>query len=54
MASNVEPNKIIDSMVGVSKYHGKKQVLKDIYLSYFTARRSRRRSRVRAPSAPPK
>jgi energy-dependent translational throttle protein EttA len=30
-----EPNKIIYSMVGVSKYHGKKQVLKDIYLSYF-------------------
>src|SRR5258707_14700606 len=35
MATNVEPNKIIYSMVGVSKYHGKKQVLKDIYLSYF-------------------
>src|SRR5437773_7605199 len=32
--SNV-PNKVIYSMVGVSKYHGKKQVLKDIYLSYF-------------------
>src|SRR6266568_1769211 len=30
-----EPNKIIFSMVGVSKFHGKKQVLKDIYLSYF-------------------
>src|SRR5437667_7576345 len=30
-----EPNKVIYSMVGVSKYHGKKQVLKDIYLSYF-------------------
>src|SRR3954453_5089740 len=31
-----EPNKIIYSMVGVSKFHGKtKQVLKDIYLSYF-------------------
>jgi ATP-binding cassette ChvD family protein len=30
-----EPNKIIYSMVGVSKYHGQKQVLKDIYLSYF-------------------
>src|SRR6059058_3449159 len=29
------PNKIIYSMVGVSKFHGKKQVLKDIYLSYF-------------------
>src|SRR5438067_13781204 len=30
-----EPNKIIYSMVGVSKFHAKKQVLKDIYLSYF-------------------
>ncbi len=30
-----EPNKVIYSMVGVSKYHNKKQVLKDIYLSYF-------------------
>jgi len=30
-----EPNKIIYSMVGVAKFHGKKQVLKDIYLSYF-------------------
>ena len=30
-----EPNKIIYSMVGVSKFHNKKQVLKDIYLSYF-------------------
>ena len=29
------PNKIIYSMVGVSKFHDKKQVLKDIYLSYF-------------------
>ncbi len=35
MAQQTEPNKIIYSMVGVSKYHGKKQVLKDIYLSYF-------------------
>jgi ATP-binding cassette ChvD family protein len=35
MAANTEPNKIIYSMVGVSKFHGKKQVLKDIYLSYF-------------------
>ncbi|HEX9458767.1 MAG TPA: energy-dependent translational throttle protein EttA [Thermoanaerobaculia bacterium] len=35
MATNNEPNKIIYSMVGVSKFHGKKQVLKDIYLSYF-------------------
>ncbi|MDH4027276.1 MAG: energy-dependent translational throttle protein EttA [Nitrospirota bacterium] len=30
-----EPNKIIYSMVGVSKFHEKKPVLKDIYLSYF-------------------
>ncbi len=29
------PNKIIFSMVGVSKYHNQKQVLKDIYLSFF-------------------
>jgi len=31
----VEPNKVIYSMIGVSKYHDKKQTLKDIYLSYF-------------------
>jgi sulfate-transporting ATPase len=30
-----EPNKIIYSMYRVSKFHGKKQVLKDISLSYF-------------------
>src|SRR5712691_7251363 len=30
-----EPNKVIYSMVGVSKFYAKKQVLKDIYLSYF-------------------
>lgn len=30
-----EPNKIIYSMVGVSKYYDKKPILKDIYLSYF-------------------
>jgi len=30
-----EPNKIIYSMVGVSKYYDKRAVLKDIYLSYF-------------------
>lgn len=29
------PNKIIYSMVGLSKYYDKKPVLKDIYLSYF-------------------
>ena len=32
--SNV-PNKVIYSMVGVSKYYDKKPILKDIYLSYF-------------------
>src|SRR3982751_3292619 len=32
---STEPNKIIYSMVGVSKSHDKKTVLKDIYLSYF-------------------
>ena len=32
--SNV-PNKVIYSMVGVSKFYDKKPVLKDIYLSYF-------------------
>ncbi len=30
-----EPDKIIYSMIGVSKFHNKKQVLKDIRLSYF-------------------
>ncbi len=30
-----EPNKVIYSMIGVSKYHDKKPVLKDISLSYF-------------------
>src|SRR6266513_2679753 len=35
MAKPEEPNKIIYSMIGVSKFHGNKQVLKDIYLSYF-------------------
>ncbi|HAF95709.1 MAG: energy-dependent translational throttle protein EttA [Elusimicrobia bacterium GWC2_51_8] len=30
-----KPEKIIYSMVGVSKYYDKKAVLKDIYLSYF-------------------
>ncbi len=33
--SNVEPDKIIYSMVRVSKRHGQKEVLKDISLSYF-------------------
>jgi ATP-binding cassette ChvD family protein len=31
----VDPQKIIYSMVGVSKHYDKKPVLKDIYLSYF-------------------
>jgi ATP-binding cassette ChvD family protein len=30
-----KPDKVIYSMVGVSKYYDKKPVLKDIYLSYF-------------------
>jgi len=30
-----EGNKVIYSMIGVNKFHDKKQVLKDIYLSYF-------------------
>jgi energy-dependent translational throttle protein EttA len=32
---SVEANKVIYSMVGVSKYYDKKPVLKDIYLGYF-------------------
>src|SRR6476660_2620386 len=32
---STEPNKVIYSMVGVSKFYYKKPVLKDIYLSYF-------------------
>ena len=32
---STEPNKIIYSMIGVSKFYDKKAVLKDIYLSYF-------------------
>src|SRR5882762_9256272 len=32
---STEPNKVIYSMVGVSKHFDKKTVLKDIYLSYF-------------------
>ncbi|MFN7945178.1 MAG: energy-dependent translational throttle protein EttA [Blastocatellia bacterium] len=30
-----EPNKVIYSMIGVSRYYDRKPVLKDIYLSYF-------------------
>jgi energy-dependent translational throttle protein EttA len=33
--SSTEPNKVIYSMMGVSKSHDKKVVLKDIWLSYF-------------------
>ncbi|MCA1574538.1 MAG: energy-dependent translational throttle protein EttA [Acidobacteria bacterium] len=32
---STEPNKVIYSMVGVSKFYDKKAVLEDIYLSYF-------------------
>jgi sulfate-transporting ATPase len=32
---SIEANKVIYSMVGVSKYYDKKPILKDIYLSYF-------------------
>ncbi|HYP53006.1 MAG TPA: energy-dependent translational throttle protein EttA [Pyrinomonadaceae bacterium] len=32
---STQPNKVIYSMVGVSKFYDKKAVLKDIYLSYF-------------------
>ena len=35
MNNNNEPNKIIFSMVKVSKFYDKKPVLKDIYLSFF-------------------
>ena len=35
MAKTQDTQKIIYSMVGVSKFYDKKQVLKDIYLSYF-------------------
>jgi ATP-binding cassette ChvD family protein len=35
MSNNNEPNKVIFSMVKVSKFYDKKPVLKDIYLSFF-------------------
>ena len=35
MSEKTAENKVIYSMVGVSKYYDKKAVLKDIYLSYF-------------------
>ncbi len=31
----IDPNKVIYSMIGVSKYYDNRPVLKDIYLSYF-------------------
>src|SRR5688572_22278496 len=33
--ASTEPNKVIYSMIGVSKRHEKKVILEDIYLSYF-------------------
>src|SRR5436309_14146841 len=35
VVATTEPNKVIYSMIGVSKSYDKKVVLKDIYLSYF-------------------
>ncbi len=35
MSQQPQPNKVIYSMIGVSKFYDKKPVLKDIYLSYF-------------------
>jgi ATP-binding cassette ChvD family protein len=32
---SIDPNKVIYSMIGVSRHYDKKPVLKDIYLSYF-------------------
>ena len=32
---SAEPNKIIFSMIGVNRTHGKRQVIKDISLSFF-------------------
>lgn len=32
---SIEPNKIIYSMIGVSKYYNQKPILKEIFLSYF-------------------
>ncbi|MGI8653745.1 MAG: energy-dependent translational throttle protein EttA [Pyrinomonadaceae bacterium] len=32
---STQPNKVIYSMIGVSKFYDKKPILKDIYLSYF-------------------
>src|SRR5438309_466071 len=33
--ATTEPNKVIYSMIGVSKSYDKKVILKEIYLSYF-------------------
>jgi len=38
MAKSDEPNKVIYSMIGVSKRYDQKVILKDIYLSYFYGR----------------
>src|SRR6201993_205866 len=35
MAKTDEPNKVIYSMIGVSKRYDQKVILKDIYLSFF-------------------
>src|ERR1700704_2121702 len=35
MVATAEPNKVIYSMIGVSKSYDKKFILKNIYLSYF-------------------
>jgi ATP-binding cassette ChvD family protein len=35
MKMSIEPNKIIYSMIGVSKYYNQKPILKEIFLSYF-------------------
>ena len=35
MAKSDEPNKVIYSMIGVTKRYDQKAILKDIYLSYF-------------------
>ena len=32
---SIDPNKVIYSMIGVSKFYQKKPILKDISLSYF-------------------
>ncbi len=39
-----EPNKVIYSMIGVTKRYDRKVVLQDIYLSYFSFQHSGIRS----------